>query len=94
MGMKIDLTETVTEWVRDKKKTWETIGDAEIIIFSWYRMSIELQPVGKNTLASISITYKKPNGWFYRLLSFLFAKWYCHWCLDNMLKDTKAHVEK
>lgn len=94
MGMKMDFTETVTEWVKDQSKAWETIGDARVILFSWYRMSFGLQPQGANTLATLSISYKKPRGWFYKLLSFLFAKWYCRWCLDNMLNDTKAHAEK
>ena len=94
MGMKMDFTETVTKWEKDKSKTWETIGDAKIIIMSWYNMNFELQPQGNDTLAVLSISYKKPKGWFYKLLSFLFAKWYCRWCLNNMLNDTKAHVEK
>jgi len=90
----MDFTETVTKWEKDKSKTWETIGDAKIIIMSWYNMNFELQPQGNDTLAVLSISYKKPKGWFYKLLSFLFAKWYCRWCLNNMLNDTKAHVEK
>ncbi|TND07204.1 MAG: hypothetical protein FD123_3349 [Bacteroidetes bacterium] len=93
MGMKMDFTETVTEWVADKSKKWETISDAKVILFSWYQMGFELESKGKDTEATLWIKYKKPKGWFYRLLSVLFAKWYCRWCLENMLGDTKKHVE-
>lgn len=94
MGMKMDFTETVTEWVQDKSKAWEIIGEAKIIIMSWYRMNFELKPEGNDTLAVLSISYKRPERGFYKLLSFLFGKLYCWWCLRNMLNDTKAHVEK
>lgn len=93
MGMKIDFTEAVTEWVQDKSKAWEIIGDAKIIIMSWYRMNFDLKPQGNDTLAVLSISYKRPRGWFYKTLSFLFGKLYCWWCLRNMLNDTKTHVE-
>jgi hypothetical protein len=93
MGMKIDFTETVTEWIRDKSKKWETIGDVKIILFSWYQMGFDLEKKGNDTQAILWIKYKRPSGWFYRLLSFLFAKLYCRWCLENMLADTKSHIE-
>jgi hypothetical protein len=93
MGMNMDFTETVTQWIQDKSKKWETIGDAKLIIFSWYEMGFDLKPEGNNTSATLYIKYKRPKGWFYRLLSVLFANWYCRWCIENMLNDTKAHVE-
>lgn len=93
MGMKMDFTETVTEWNAGKSKKWETTGDAKLIIFSWYQMGFDLKPVGSDTEATLWIKYKRSDGWFYRLLSVLFANWYCRWCLENMLGDTKAHVE-
>lgn len=96
MGMKIDFTETVTESVIGKSKKWETIGDAQVILFSWYQMGFELEPESSTRCTNVRlwIRYKKPKTWFYRLLSFLFAKWSCRWCLKNMLEDTKDHVEK
>lgn len=94
MGMKIDFTETITEWKVDQSKKWDTIGDAKLIIFSWYQMGFDLKPFGKDTEATLWIKYKTPKGWFDLLLSVLFAKWYCRWCINNMLQDTKAHVEE
>ena len=94
MGMTIDFSETVTKWQPDKLKEWETVGEAKIIIMSWYRMWFEISPAEKGTIAKLSISYLPPKEWFYKILSFIFVKWYCNWCLNNMLNDTKKELEK
>ena len=93
MGMKMDFTVEVTKWIEGVVKVWETIGEAKMIIYSWYRMNLLLTKNVNETVAELSITYEKPKGWFLRILSFLFADWYCNWCLKNMLTDTKKQLE-
>ena len=78
MGMTIDFKETVTKWQPPKLKEWETVGEAKIIIMSWYRMWYEIAPYENKTLAKISISYLPPNEWYYKILSFFFANWYCN----------------
>ena len=94
LGMTIDIREAVTKWDPPVLKEWETIGEAKIIIMSWYRMWFEIIPADKGTLVKLSISYLPPTHWFFKILSFLFAKWYCNWCLNNMLNDTKLNLEK
>lgn len=94
MGMTIDLNETVTKWQPPKLKEWETVGEAKIIIMSWYRMWFEISPDENRTIAKLSISYLPPKEWYYKILSFFFAGWYCNWCLNNMLNDTKKSLEK
>ncbi len=93
MGMTMDFSETVTNWVQNQLKEWETVGDAKIIIMSWYRMWFEINSAENGTLAKISISYSPPKEWYYKILSFFFATWYCNWCLNNMLNDTKKVLE-
>ncbi len=93
MGMTIDFNETVTKWQRPVLKEWETIGDAKIIIMSWYRMWFEISPTENRTMITISISYLPPKEWYYKILSFFFANLYCNWCLNNMLDDTKKNLE-
>lgn len=93
MGMKMDFTVEVTKWVEGVEKVWETVGEAKMIIYSWYRMHLLVYPKGNTAQAELSITYKKPNGWFARIISYLFADWYCNWCLKNMLHDSKRKIE-
>jgi hypothetical protein len=33
--MKMDFTVEVTKWLKGIEKTWETIGEAKMIIYSW-----------------------------------------------------------
>lgn len=92
-GMTMDFSETVTKWQPRKLKEWETVGQLKIIIMSWYRMGFEITPVENEINAKLSISYLPPKELFYKLLSFLFTKWYCNWCLINMLNDTKKNLD-
>jgi hypothetical protein len=93
MGMKMDFTVEVTKWIRGVEKVWETVGQARMIIYSWYRMHLLVTSNEIKTNTELSITYEKPKGWFARSISFLFADWYCNWCLKNMLSDSKRKIE-
>lgn len=92
MGMKMDFTVAVTRWIEGVEKIWETIGEARMIIYSWYRMHLLILEKGNTTEAELSITYEKPKGWVAKIISFLFADWYCDWCLKNMLTDAKRNI--
>ena len=94
MGMTIDFSEAVTRWEFPVAKEWETIGKARIIIMSWYRMGFDISPAGNGTIAKLSISYLPPKKWFHKILFILFAKWYCNWCLNSMLRDTKNALEQ
>jgi hypothetical protein len=94
MGMTIDFSEVVTRWDPPQAKEWETFGDARIIIRRWYRMGFEITPAENGSLVKLSISYLPPKAWYYRLLSFLFGRWYSDWCLNNMLRDTKNTLEQ
>ena len=94
MGMTMDFSEKVTKWQTPRIKEWETVGEAKIIIMSWYRMRFEIGPAENGTLAKLSISYLSPKEKPYKILSFFFAKWYSNWCLNNMLNDTKKNLEK
>lgn len=90
MGMPMDFTVEVTKWIERKEKIWETIGSPKMIIYSFYWMHLIVTPQLNNTTKAIlSITYEKPKGWLNKVLCFLFADWYCAWCLKQMLGDAK-----
>ena len=94
LGMTMDFRETVTMWLQNKLKEWETVGEAKIIIMSWYRMWFEISSSENGTIAKMSISYLPPKEWYYKILSFFFANLYCNWCLNNMLNDTKKVLSK
>jgi len=94
MGMTMDFSEAVTKWQPPNLKEWETFGEAKMIIMSWYRMWFEITPSEKGTVAKMYISYLPPKEWYYKILSFFFAKLYCNWCLSNMLNNTKDELGK
>ena len=89
MGMTIDFKETVSKWEFPIAKKWETIGDAKIIIISWYKMWFNIEGNDGSSIVTLHISYLPPKQWYFRILSFLFANWYCNWCLKNMLESIK-----
>ena len=93
MGMPMDFTVDVTKWIPEKEKIWETTGETKLIIYSWYRMHLLINPMPNGTQAELSISYEKPKGFFNNILSFLFADWYCKWCLKHLLGDAKKSLE-
>ena len=93
MGLKMDFTVEVTKWIPPKEKVWETIGKTKLIIYSWYRMQLIILPTFNGCKAELSISYEKPKGFLSKIFSFLFADWYCNWCLKHMLKDAKKSLD-
>lgn len=94
LGMKIHFTVVVTRWIEGIEKIWETVGEPRLLIFSWFSMHLHTTKMPGGTLAELSISYEKPKGWYFRLLSTLFAKMYCRWCLNNMLGNTQRRLKE
>ena len=93
MGIPMDFTVLVTKWIQNQEKIWETIGHPELIIYSWYRMTLQVTSSAGRTVAKLSISYKRPAGLLSKIVSFLFADLYCIWCLNNMLKDARKAIK-
>jgi hypothetical protein len=92
MGIPMDFTVKVMKWIKGREKEWETVGPAKLLIYSWYRMALAISRVDNGTKAELSISYEKPEGFFGRILCYLFADWYCRWCLKMMLTDAKRKL--
>jgi hypothetical protein len=88
----LDFTVEVTKWIKGKEKTWETIGPAKMIIYSWFQMNLKVEQGLHESIAYLSISYNKPKGIFNRILCVLVGPWYAKWCLDNMLNDTEKEI--
>lgn len=91
VGMKMDFTVLVTRWDPGKEKIWESVGEAKMIVISWYRMFLVLTPLpDRTTKTELGIYYTKSRN----ILGFLLGKRYSVWCVKSMLKDTKKHFAK
>jgi len=95
LWMNLDFTVEVTKWVDGKEKIWKTVGPANLIIYRWFQMRLKVSPTaGDSSIATLSITYKKPRGMLLQLVCFLLGDWYAKWCLNKMLNDTDAVIKK
>ena len=88
----LDFTVEVTRWISGRVKTWETIGPTQLVIYSWFQMNLMVEQGSKESIASLSISYERPQKVINKILCFLFGDWYCRWCLKNMLKDTETKL--
>lgn len=93
MGLRIDFTETITRWVKNKERVWQTIGDPQIIIMGNYVMGFFLKPILESTQLTFEIDYELPKPLFWSLVGRLLSPWYSRWCLSNMCNDAKATLE-
>lgn len=88
LWMKLDFTVLVTDWVRGIRKTWETEGVSKMIIYSWFKMNLAIQPRHQQCAATLSIYYEQPSSVIGRILCVLFGEWYARWCINSMFRDT------
>ena len=93
MWLHLDFTVEVSEWKRGISKIWQTVGPAKLIIYSWFRMNMEVRQFGDASVVTLSITYSKPDNLFGRLLCYFVGDWYCIWCINNMLNDAARRIE-
>ncbi len=93
LGFTMDFTVIVTKWIQNEEKIWETVGDAQMIILSWYRMHLLLTPVGESTKVELSIDYEMPKNLFFRFIAFILAPIYAKWCISNMLYDSQRALQ-
>lgn len=88
----LDFTVLVTKWIKGKEKTWETIGNPRMIIYSWFRMHLSVDRTNNGSTAYLSISYEKPKGLFNKIICFFLGDWYSKWCLRNMMDDTEKRL--
>jgi hypothetical protein len=93
LGFPLDFTVRVTRWEEHKEKVWETVGEARLLILSWYRMRLSLTPEGAGTKVRLGIEYAPPTNLFWKCVAFVLAPLYASWCVTSMLRDSKYTLE-
>lgn len=88
-GITLFLHEVVTRRQPPFVKVWETVGNLRLLIIGHYRMGLEIEPQGSNSLLRVYIDYDLPvtHAWLGRLFSSIYAKW----CVEQMLRGAYLH---
>jgi hypothetical protein len=94
MGLSIDFSESVTEYVPPREKVWRTLGEPRLWIIASYEMRLAIEPLSAaSSRLTISIVYDLPRSAFWRIVGLLLARSYSRWCLRQMLQDVRRALE-
>lgn len=92
-GLRLSVTEVVTERVPPLRKTWDTIGEPALLVIGPYRMGIEIEDRGESSRLRVWIEYALPRGSLARWLGSLFGRSYASWCTRRMANDAFRHFD-
>ena len=93
-GINLFLDEVVTKREPPYVKTWESVGNLNLLVIGNYRMGLMIKPEGGGSVFRVLIDYELPGTAKTRWLGFLFGKLYAKWCVRQMLKDTGRYFAK
>ena len=90
--VEVYLDEVVTSHAPPRYKTWETVGDLNLIVIGHYKMGFNLEPMSGKSEITVSIDYDLPtkNRW----LGILAGDFYAKWCVKQMLDAVKARFNQ
>lgn len=95
LGMALSVAEKVTEYAPPLRKTWETIGETQLLVIGAYRMGFVLDPGAEQSHLRVWIDYDWPAGRWSRWLGRHLGATYADWCVQRMAHDAKcAFIER
>lgn len=86
-GIQLDLEEMVILREPPFTKTWETVGEPNLIVIGPYRMGFQLKQEMETVQLRVTIDYDLPKKGVPHLLGLLFGRSYAKWCTQQMAKD-------
>ena len=93
LGINLFLDEIITQHYPPNRKSWETIGDLNLLVIGHYRMGFEIEPNNGKSRLKVYINYELPKPLRTRWLGYLFGAMYAKWCLKQMLSGTQDHFK-
>jgi hypothetical protein len=90
LGMTLAVEEEVIERDPPWRKTWETVGQPQLLVIGAYRMGFVIQPDAAGSRVRVWIDYALPKG--NALLGRLFGRVYARWCTARMAHDAAARL--
>ncbi|MCL4366430.1 SRPBCC family protein [Patescibacteria group bacterium] len=91
IGISLFLDEVVTQHDSPYRKTWQTVGDINLLVIGHYKMGFEIKPEDSNSRFQVFIDYELPKSFPTRWLGYLFGGMYAKWCVNQMIKGVSEH---
>jgi hypothetical protein len=88
-GIATGLEQAITIREPPRRKQWATHGVPRRIVIGPHAITVELEPLGKDTSLRVAIDYDlpAPNRWLRRF----FGRAYADWCLRQIVHDVTAN---
>ena len=93
LGLPIDFTTAVTQWVPGREKTWRTVGKPRLIVLGDFQMRFSLASRDGGTNVVMAIDYSLPTRGIGRLVGAVLAAPYARWCLRRMVRDARSTLD-
>jgi hypothetical protein len=94
LGIPLAVEEVVIERQPPLRKTWQTVGDPNLLVIGHYRMGFELSPRPSSVSLRVFLDYALPSSWPQRWLGRLLGGLYARWCTEHMTNDAKRYFLK
>lgn len=91
LGVSVFLDEVITRRDPPWRKTWETVGDINLIVIGHYRMGFKIESRSDNSNLKVYIDYELPKSPATRLFGFLLGGMYAKWCVKQMITGARDH---
>lgn len=90
LGIPLRLEEAVTEREPPASKTWETLGEPQLLVIGAYRMGFRIAADAGGSQLAVFIEYELPIAALQHVAGRLLAPVYARWCCRRMLRDAQA----
>lgn len=91
MGLKVNFTEVVTKWIKNREKVQQAI-DSYASDISW-NLSMSLKQTDNGTRMALDLDYKLPYSWLGKLLDLLFVRRYLRKGLNELNEVCEDYVK-
>lgn len=94
IGIPLSVDEAIMERTPPVAKTWETIGEPQLIVIGRYRMGFDIAPKETRSQLRVFIDYALPAGALTKFLGRLLGQTYARWCTESMAGDAARHFAR
>lgn len=84
LGLDLIVEEVVLDRDPPRTKTWETVGNPQLLVIGSYRMGFTIEPRGPASRLTVFIDYRLPRG-LLSIVGRLFGPMYARWCVNSMV---------
>lgn len=91
LGIKMFLDEVIIKREPPFRKSWETVGNLNLLVIGNYELGFKITPENNNSKLKVYIDYELPRSLRTHWLGILFGGMYAKMCVQQMTNGVKNH---